>query len=238
MRVRVVLLEPEHEGNVGAVARIMKNFGFSDLWIVNPKTEIDRQARAYASHANDVLQRSKIADTLEEAIKNCDHIAGTTAIPGRRPSNVLRLALSPEEYADRIKSSKERVCLIFGRESTGLSVEELNRCDMLITIPANKEYRTLNLATACGIILYELYKRVQHIERTAQPADSQTRGRLLRYFEELAFLVRSPNHRRKIAVRAFRNVLSRGLVSKREALVLMGIIRRACNRTRNDGDSA
>jgi len=232
MQIRVVFVEPEREGNIGSIARIMKNFGFADLWIVNPKTQIDSEARAYASHADDILQRSRIVTTLEEALKDCGQIVGTTAIPGQRPSNVLRVVLSPEEYAEKIRLSKERICLMFGRESTGLSNEELNQCDVIMTIPVSKGYRTLNVASACAIVLYELYKHMHGAQKAFQPVDSDIRARLIGYFEKLADLVGTPSYRQRKAVRAFRNMISRGLLSKREALLLMGIMRRACNRIR------
>lgn len=207
MQIRVVLVEPEHEGNIGAIARVMKNFGFTDLWIVNPKVQIDSQAMACASHADDILRESKIVATLDEAAENCSRIAGTTAIPGRSPSNILRVALSPEEFAENIGAIRGRVCVVFGRESSGLSNEELNRCDVLVTIPASKDYRTLNVTSACAIILYELYRRLRSIEKTMQPADPQTRKRLISYFDALTQLAKAPCHRRRLAVRAFRNVL-------------------------------
>ena len=238
MQVRVVLVEPEHEGNIGSMARIMKNFGFTDLWIVNPKTQIGSEARAYASHADDILRRLKIVTTLERALKGCSQIVGTTAIPGQRPSNVLRVVLSPEEYAQKTRSSDERTCLVFGRESTGLSNKELDRCDAIITIPANKDYRTLNIAAASAIVLYELYKHMHSAKKAFQPVDSHSRARLIDYFEKLTRLIGAPSHRRTKAVRAFRNVISRGLLSNREALLLIGIIRRACCRTRTKIDEA
>lgn len=229
MQVRVVLVEPEHEGNIGSIARLMKNFGFTDLWIVNPKTQIGRQARAYASHAEDILERSKIVTTIKKASKGCAEVVGTTAISSSRPSNVLRVTLSPEEYAAKIRSKGERICLLFGRESTGLSNEELDQCNALITIPTIEGYRTLNVASACAIILYELHKHIFDHEKTIQPMDSQTRRRLVGYFDKLTHLVGTPSHRRRLAIRAFRNVISRGVLSKREALLLIGVIRRACH---------
>ena len=93
MQVRVVLVEPKHEGNIGSIARLMKNFGFTDLWIVNPKTQIGLQARAYASHGGDILKGSKIVTTIKKASKGCAEVVGTTAISSSRPSNVLRLSL-------------------------------------------------------------------------------------------------------------------------------------------------
>ncbi len=236
MQIRVVLVEPEHEGNVGSIARAMKNFGFTDLWIVNPKTQIDSEARARASHGYDVLRRSKIVTTLDKALKDCGQIAGTTAIPGQRPSNVLRVVLSPEEYAQKIKLRKDRICLVFGRESTGLSNDELNQCDVIITIPASKDYRTLNVSAACAIVLYELHKHMHGAQKAVQAVDSDVRARLARYFEELAEQVETPSHRQRKAMRAFRNVISRGLLSKREALLLMGVIRRACHRIRSKSE--
>ncbi|MCJ7505335.1 RNA methyltransferase [Candidatus Bathyarchaeota archaeon] len=237
MHVRVILVEPEHEGNVGSVARAMKNFGFDELWIVNPKTEIGSQAKAYASHAFDILQGSRVVRTIDEALEDCNQVVGTTAISGRRSSNVLRTTLSPGEYARLIGSVEERVGLLFGRESLGLSNEELDKCDLLITIPASKEYRTLNVAMACTIMLYELHKHIHHVEKTAQRSDFRTNSRLVEYFERLANVVGTPHHRRKLAVRAFRNLISRGLLTKREALLLMGIVRRACSRTRERSES-
>jgi len=228
MNFRIILVEPENEGNVGSVARAMKNFGFNDLWIVNPKMEIGSQANALASHARDILQKARRVRTIEEATEGCGQVVGTTAISGTRPSNILRTTLSPEEYARLIGSIDEQIGLVFGRESLGLSNEELDRCDALITIPACAEYRTLNVAMACTIILYELHKHLHQVEKAIRPADSETRNRLIEHFQKLTDLARTPEHRRRMAIRAFRNLLSRGLPSKRETLLLMGIVRRAC----------
>jgi tRNA/rRNA methyltransferase len=228
MQVRVVLVEPEHDGNIGSIARIMKNFGFSDLWIVNPKTQIGQEAKTYASHAGDILERLKIASTLKEVFEDCAQVVGTTAISGRRPSNLLRVALTPEEYARISRHKQGRVCLLFGRESSGLTNRELDECDAVITIPTTECYRTMNVASACAIILYELRKHGLDSRKTAEPVDNQTRKRLVGYFSKLAQSVGAPSHRRRLAVRAFRSVLSRGLLSQREALLIMGIIRRAC----------
>jgi len=237
MRLRVILVEPEHEGNIGSIARAMKNFGFDELCIVNPRTEIGSQAKAYASHAHDILEKSKTVGTLDEALEGCGHVAGTTAIPGCRPTNVLRTTLSPERYACLAGSLEEKVGLLFGRESLGLSNMELDRCDALITIPASAEYRTLNVAMACTIVLYELHKHTHHRPETIPHSDSQTIGRLTGYFEKLACLVGTPEHRRRLAIRAFRNLLSRGLPTKRETLLLMGIVRRALCQLQEMGSS-
>ena len=226
MQIRVILVEPEHEGNIGSIARAMKNFGFHDLWVVNPKTEIGLQAKAYASHGADTLRKLKTAKTIEEAIEGCNRVVGTTAISGHKSSNVLRTSLSPERYARTTKST-ERIGLIFGRESRGLSNKELETCDSLITIPASREYGTLNVAMACTIILYELYKHTRRDQESIELVDSQTRRRLIQHFGKLTESIRTPAHRNRLAVRAFRNLLSRGLISKREALLLTGIIRRA-----------
>ncbi len=227
MRLKVILVEPEHEGNIGSVARAMKNFGFDELCIVNPKTEISSEAKAYASHSQDILERSRIVGTVDEALEDCGHVVGTTAISGRRPSNVLRTTLSPERYARLAGSLKDKIGLMLGRESLGLSNVELDKCDALITIPASAKYRTLNMAMACTVVLYELHKHTHAMPEPLQRSDSQATGRLIEYFERLARRVGTPEHRRRLAVRAFRNLLSRGLPTKRETLLLVGIIRRA-----------
>ena len=106
MPLRVILLEPEKAGNIGAVARSMKNFDQQDLWIVNPKTCINGEAKAYAMHGSDVLSSAKIVKQLNEALKDIDIVAGTSSVVAKSPSNLTRTPTTPREFAKRLQRTK------------------------------------------------------------------------------------------------------------------------------------
>lgn len=154
MDLRVVLVEPEYEQNIGYCARVMKNFDFFDLAIVNPKVKIGDEAKMYSKHAHDLLSSAKIVHSLEEAIDDCSIVIGTTAIMSFG-KEVLRTPISPREAAKQFASTDAKVALLIGREGTGLSKEELERCDLVVRIPSSENYGTLNISHALAIILYE-----------------------------------------------------------------------------------
>lgn len=230
MPVRVVLVEPEKSGNIGAIARSMKNFALSDLHIVNPKAELDGEARAYAMHGLVILESASIVASLDDALKDVDLTVGSSAIAARRPSNLIRVAITPEELADKISSSTGTVALLFGRESTGLSNQELARCDLIVTIPASQEYGALNVATAASIVFYEIFLKRISKSPERQLASGPATQRLREQFGKLVQLSGLQPHRRRLAERAFRNVISRAFISKREASLLVGVFRKATSR--------
>lgn len=227
MKIRVVLVEPEHDGNIGLIARAMKNFGYNDLWLVNPKARLGLEATMMASHARDLLAEAKVVQDLEDALKHCDYAVATTAIVGRSRSNLGRTPLSLREFAERTTGLGGRAAILFGRESKGLTNTEITRCDLVVTIPTSSDYRTLNIAAAVSITLHEF--QVARTRESAQfeRASKEARERLLDAFEELSGEVRLPAHRIPLVRRALANVISRGLISKREASLMIGVIRRA-----------
>lgn len=224
--IRVVLVEPESEGNIGSVARAMMNFGLQDLWLVNPKAKIGAEALAYSAHAGDIVRNAKIAQTLDDALVNVGYVIGTSAIFARSPSNLLRAAITPRELATKLSDSSDCIALLFGRESAGLNNRELERCDLLISIPASPEYPVLNVATAASIIFYEL-----HQTKSAPPlvaaSTREDRERLVSLFEQACDVADVPAHRKRLAVRAFRAIVSRAFISQRESTLLLGVLRRA-----------
>lgn len=228
--LRVILVEPEKAGNIGAVARAMKNFDQHDLWIVNPKTTIDDEARAYAMHGSDVLSSARVVRTIREAIEEIDIVAGTTSVVARSPTNVTRTPLTPKQLAHRLTSTRGNVALVFGRESSGLNNREIEYCDLVVTIPASRSYNVLNLSAAVSIILYEIFQKEQKGKQVLL-ATSTTRKQLLRQYERLVNLAGTQPHRRKLAVRAFRNLISRSYISRREASLLIGVLRKAASRS-------
>ncbi len=145
--VSIILVEPENPGNVGAVARIMKNFGFDDLRLVNP-CKIDDVAYARATHGKDILDNAKIFDSFEKAIKDLEILIATTG----KIRNVSKHVIYPWEIP-----KYENIGIVFGRESVGLLNEEIEKCDLVVSIPTSK-YKVLNLSHAVGIILYEIFK--------------------------------------------------------------------------------
>lgn len=229
-RFRVVLVEPESGGNVGSVARAMKNFGLDDLWLVNPKARIDDSARSMASHAVDILESSKAVGKLPEAIRDANLVIGTTSKPSFGRSNLRRIPLAPEELAEGLRGAGGLAALVFGRESTGLNNEELEECDFVVSIPASEEYPALNLAASAAIIFYEIYRASLGGWPPRPVAGREIKLRLEDQLSTLAELAGIPGHRARLASRAFRNIISRSFATEREASLLLGILRKASDR--------
>ncbi len=224
MEVRVVLVEPEHDINVGYCCRAMRNFGFRELFIVNPKCPLGFEAHMYSKHGADVLKNAKKVKGMEEAVKGCALVVGTTGV-ARRSKRVIRNPMSVAELKQKAKRVKGRMALLLGREGMGLTPEEIKKCDFLVTIEADGSYPVLNLSHALAILLYELRgAKGGTWEGLALRAE---RKALVDAFARLArrrggkVRVRDPN---KIAV-AFKNVVERGLVSSLEARAMLAALK-------------
>ncbi|UAW99966.1 tRNA (cytosine(32)/uridine(32)-2'-O)-methyltransferase TrmJ [Halopseudomonas nanhaiensis] len=167
-RVRVVLVNTSHPGNIGGAARAMKNMGICELVLVDPERFPDPDARARASGADDVLEGARIVATLEEAISDCVLVLGTSARDRRIPWPVV----DPREAATLVldqldEVSDATVALVFGREDSGLTTDELQRCQYHVHIPSNPDFSSLNLAAAVQVLCYEL--RMLELQRAGQP---------------------------------------------------------------------
>ena len=231
MHLRVVLVEPEHDGNVGSIARLMKNFDFDELWIVNPQTPLGDEAVAFASHAKNLIEAVTKVEFLDEALKDVSLAVGTTSILPKRAANVLRTAVTPEEFTRIVGPIKGTVALLLGRESKGLSNFELEKCDLVVSIPTAYRYRALNVASAAGIVFYELWKSQHGFRRIyIEEADRESRRRLVEMFDRLCGEVLVAPYKRRLAVRAFLNVLSRAPASSRETSLLLGVVRQTIQR--------
>lgn len=154
--IRVVLVGTSHPGNIGGVARAMKNMCLSDLVLVSPEAEFPSgKARARASNALDVLERTRVVDDLADAIADCQLVVGASA---RLRSIPWPLVDAREAGQNLVQQSAQgKVALVFGRENAGLSNEELERCHQLVHIPANQEYSSLNIAAAVQVLSYEIH---------------------------------------------------------------------------------
>lgn len=230
-RFRVVLVEPEKEGNIGSIARSMKNFGLTELWLVSPQTSIGDEAYRYATRGTDILDKAKIVRTLSDALSGVDHVVGTTAIASKSTSNILRIAIDPAQLSSRLTESRGTTALVFGRESSGLTNTELQHCNIVVTIPASEDYNILNIAIAASIVFYELFK-LRSVRPPPLEPSGQSVERLASIFADLARAADLPSHRRRLADRAFRNVLAKSLISRREVSLIMGVLRRIRSKTR------
>jgi len=228
--IRVIVVEPECEGNIGSIARAMKNFGLHELWLVNPRFKIGSESKRFAMHAGDVLTKAVTVGNLQDATSGVDVIVGTSSQSTKSMRNILRLAITPSDLGRRLPSNA-CAALVFGRESSGLSNEELEVCDVLVTIPTDIRYVTMNVSHAATVLFYEIYKA--HIgDRGTRftEADRDSTDRLMRSFKRLLCAIELPSHRRRLASRSFRNVMMRSFISRREASLLLGVLHRILQR--------
>jgi tRNA (cytidine32/uridine32-2'-O)-methyltransferase len=153
-RIRIVLVNTSHPGNIGSAARAMKTMGLSELYLVGPKEFPHQKADEMSSGADDILKSAIVVQTLEEAIADCTLVVGTSA----RSRTIPWPLLAPRQIAEKVRQEDitGRTAFVFGREQSGLSNEELQTCHLHMQIPANPDYSSLNLAAAVQVVAYEL----------------------------------------------------------------------------------
>ena len=228
--VVVVLVAPKNEGNVGAVARAMKNFGARRLVLVDP-CPIGDEARKRAMHGADILDAAVTAASLEASVVGVDLVAGTTGIATSSEKKFLRIAMTPRGFAERVASVDGTVAVLFGREDFGLLDEELARCDILVSIPASPRYPVLNLSHAVAIVLYELFSAKRAGGRLRE-ASGEEKELLHGALADLMEATDYPPHLRARTKVMFRRLLGRATPSKWEFHALMGVLQRATKRIR------
>lgn len=164
-QIRIVMIQTTHPGNIGAVARAMKNMGLQDLCLVSPKRFPDPEAEARASGATDILEHACLVSTLDEALQDCHFVVGTSA----RGRHIPWPITSPREMAAIASGLQpgKRMAILFGREDRGLTNEELHRCHHHVHIPTNPDFSSLNVAAAVQVIAYEL--RLASLQSGDQP---------------------------------------------------------------------
>lgn len=224
----MVLVEPRYEGNVGSVARVMKNFGFSNLVLIKPP-RLGKEARAMSMHGRSILEKAVKLKSFRELEAGFDVLIATSSVVAT-DKNYLRTPILPE-HLSRTLEVKGKIALIFGREDYGLSNEEIESCDLLLNIPSNLEYPTLNLSQSVGILLYELSKDVWvgrlRKKKKFQELSGVEKKVLLEKFSNLVDLVNTKEFDRKLAKKTFRQLVSRAFISSGEASTLIGVIRKA-----------
>ena len=219
--LKVVLLRPETPGNVGAVARAMKNFGFEDLVLVDP-CELDEEAKKRAKHAKDLMESAEIRDEMDW--NEFDVTVSTSSETGGG-YNVLRNALTPETLREKINDVEGEVALVFGPESKGLKNEEVKESDFLCHIPASDEYPVFNLSHAVAVILYELSKG-ECGEETYELSEPEEKEVLMDQLDGIIDRIEMEDYRREPLRLSLKNVFGRAMLARREANTLIGFFRR------------
>ncbi len=220
MKIRVVLVEPEHDINVGFCSRAMKNFGFRELYIVKPKAPLGFEALKYAKHAQDVFKQAKRVKSMKQALRGCKLVVGTTGV-GKRSKQVIRNPISIAELKRRLKGEKGKLALVLGREGMGLSPDEIGGCDLLAKIESDGNYPVLNLSHALAILLYEL--RGTRGGTWENLAERRERRELVKAFERIAKRSSARNPSKITA--AFKNMVERSLISSFEARSMLAALK-------------
>ena len=184
-RIRVILVNPSHPGNIGATARAMKLMGLSDLVLVEPKRFPDSAATARATGAADLLETATVVSTLAEALTGCVRVYAATA----RGRSLEIPTASAREWATEIAATPDdQIALIFGRECSGLTNEELGLAHRAICIPTSKEFSSLNLAQAVQIVCYECFVARQETEDKVVKERKREKGSEPASMEQMAGL--------------------------------------------------
>ncbi len=233
----VVLVSPLKPENIGSIARVMMNFGYQRLILVSPRVNpSDKNSLIVARKARTILENCIILDDVEMLRKRYSYIIGTTARIGGE-KGLKRLVLNINQFLDTmtttLASQWNESAIIFGPEDRGLSNQEAEICDVLVTIPTHSDYPVLNISHATAIFLYLLNQYEKNnfsknskffpIKEKHRPATKQEKNLLVEKFQRVVIKSKFREHKQPVAVNAFKNILSRGYVSGREVLVLMGL---------------
>ncbi len=227
-RIRIVLVQPSHPGNIGAVARAMGNMGLHKLYLVAPKEYPSPEAVARAAAATSVLDDATVCAHLDDAIGDCRWVVGTSARQRAIdwPEMTPRAAMAQAAA----ESTRHEVAIVFGRESSGLSNGELDRCDMLVRVPVAAEFASLNLAAAVLILAYELRLAgtVAGVTELAAVSESATAEQVQHFYEhlevvlgEIGFLNAKPPIK---LMRRLKALFRRSRLSTEDINILRGIL--------------
>jgi tRNA/rRNA methyltransferase len=219
--VSVTLVEPKGPVNVGHVARLVRNFGVEKLYLIEPAIDIS-VAAVYASHASEVLDDA-VVTTFERVREENELLVATTAVKAARKSNVIRRTVRPDRLYD-ILSSARTSSLVFGRDSTGLTNEEIRLCDVTTTIDAAPGYKALNIGHAAAIILYLASRR---IEGNRKKQSREAREVFAKSFYELAKASRVPPHKTRSLLEVSKRVAATSAMTDAQLNLLTGVFRKA-----------
>lgn len=233
--IKIVLVETSHTGNMGSAARAMKTMGLTNLCLVNPIIKPDSQSISLAAGASDIIKQAQIFLSLEAAVADCSLVIGTSA----RPRSLQWPNLTPKECGEKIIAEACRhaqVALVFGRERVGLTNDELQKCHFHVSIPANPDYSSLNLAMSVQVLSYEIRMSLLSAQEASIKLDEQDINEvhypkdedIERFYQHLeqtllqtGFI--NPHHPGQIMGR-LRRLFTRARIEQQELNILRGIL--------------
>lgn len=227
----VILVEPQHPGNVGSVARVMKNFGIDNLILVNP-CNLDENAHNMAVHAKDILLNAKIVRYFEKEIKNYDLVIGTSSKETSKDDYFLRICLTPEQMREKLSKVSGKIAIVFGREDTGLTNEQLKHCDFIVKVPTSKKYRTMNLSHSAAVIFYELFKSRK--SGRLRLASGKEKEIFMEQVSKIMDKINYPPEKREIFLIMIKKIIGRAIITGREVNTLIGILKKICKKLQKE----
>ncbi len=221
--VSIAISRIQNPGNLGAIARILKNFNIKELYLINPECNpLDQEARNRAKHAQDVLESAKIIKSIKQIKANT--IIATTSRLGT-DFNLPRSPLTPEKI---FPLKDKNTCFLFGSEEQGLTNEEIKQANYTITIPANKKYPVLNISHAVAIIAYEIFKtEKEHVASHIKFATNKEKEVLMKLFDEtLNTLNFTTEYKKETQKKTFKNIIGKANLTRREFFALAGLLKK------------
>ena len=237
--IRIVLVEPSHPGNIGAVARAMKNMALHELVLVKPKQFPHEEATARAAGADDLLAQARVVETVAEALDGCGFVAATTSRDRDQNFRVLDLRAAAQRIVAEAKSAPAAV--LFGAERTGLLNEHLEAAHVIIRIPANPAYLSLNIAMAVQLVAYELFRAFEE-PVVSDPRSAPLAGpvEMERLYAHLAQVMEEVDFRDRTQagtslMNRIRRFLQRAELDENEVNILRGFLTSVQKRRRKAG---
>lgn len=224
--ISILLVETQSPGNIGSVARAMKNLGLHHLVLVNCQTELSEEAYSLACGADDILRQCRQAASLKEALADYELSVGTSS----RTVSWIPTVYQPAQLAEHLLplAANRKVALIFGPERTGLTNEHLQYCQWLATIPTSSEYESMNLSHAVAIVAYELYRQYA-FHSAGRSLDLASHKQLEDFYHHLQQALEAMGFLDKISapriMATLRQIFARSALEKRDVSILRGILR-------------
>lgn len=233
MKIYTVFVQPKTPGNIGFLARTMKNFGLNKLILIKP-CKLENSAYYQAMHAREIVQDALIYDSIDEFIadKEITSIVGTSGTPGGS-YNIPRIPITPSQLRDSLQSDGN-IALLFGREGDGLSNQELELCDVLVTIPTSDKYPIMNITHAAAIIFYEIFKnQKEYPVEDMEVASYEDKKIITDLCDEIISKLDYPEHKRRNVEIIAKRVIGRAFIAGRESQTLRGTLNRINKRINN-----
>ena len=243
-KIKIVLVGTTHPGNIGASARAMKTMGISTLALVRPRSFPSADATARAAGADDILTRATLHEGLHAAVRDCVYVTGTTA----RNRTIPWPVIDPQQAASEIiryAAQGKTVAVVFGRESTGLTNQELENCNTVVAIPTNPDYSSLNIAAAVQVITYEVRRAALHFLPAGDDPEPiiplVSNEEMQKFYEHLEQCLvdlkfHDPDKPRQL-MRRLRRLFNRSQLDENEYNILRGILAAAQDAAGQSGKS-